>query len=102
MCVTPGGRVAILPAVLAGWLGIEALVDEIVDLGVAARRRCGRFARVHVRACPQLDQVLAQTLVRAWAAGAGPSDERLVVDVDSFVGEVFGYAKQGAGKSSWK
>jgi Transposase DDE domain group 1 len=34
---------------------------------------------------------------RAWAAGAGPGDERLVVDVDSFVGEVYGYAKQGAG-----
>ena len=34
---------------------------------------------------------------RAWAAGAGPGDERLVVDVDSFVGEVYGYDKQGAG-----
>ena len=30
-------------------------------------------------------------------AGAGPDAERLVVDVDSFVGEVYGYAKQGAG-----
>jgi hypothetical protein len=27
----------------------------------------------------------------------GPGAERLVVDVDSFVGEVHGYAKQGAG-----
>jgi hypothetical protein len=31
------------------------------------------------------------------AAGAGPGDRRLVVDVDSFVGEVYGYDKQGAG-----
>lgn len=29
-------------------------------------------------------------------AGAGPGDSRLVVDIDSFVGEVHGYDKQGA------
>ena len=41
--------------------------------------------------------MLAEALCRAWAAGAGPGDERLIVDVDSFVGEVYGYDKQGAG-----
>lgn len=41
--------------------------------------------------------MLAQALERAWAAGAGPGADRLVVDVDSFVGEVHGHAKQGAG-----
>jgi hypothetical protein len=41
--------------------------------------------------------VLADSLARAWAAGAGPGDQRLVVDVDSFVGEVHGYDKQDAG-----
>jgi hypothetical protein len=41
--------------------------------------------------------VLAESLQRAWAAGGGPGDQRLVVDVDSFVGEVHGYDKQGAG-----
>lgn len=45
----------------------------------------------------QLDQVLGLLLRRAWAAGAGPGDQRLVIDVDSFVGEVHGDAKQGAG-----
>jgi len=45
----------------------------------------------------QLDQVLGVLLGRAWAAGAGPGDKRLVIDVDSFVGEVHGDAKQGAG-----
>jgi hypothetical protein len=132
----------LLPAVLADRLGIEALVEETVDLGdrpgaanagrkvmtllsamalgadciddcdvlrsgqtgtvlghgVSAPSTLGTFLRAftfgHVR---QLDRVLAQTLVRAWAAGAGPGDGRLIVDVDSFVGEVFGYAKQGAG-----
>jgi hypothetical protein len=64
---------------------------------VAAPSTIGTFLRGftfgHVR---QLDAVLAESLTRAWAAGAGPGDERLVVDVDSFVGEVHGYHKQGA------
>src|SRR5215208_6724609 len=131
----------VLTATLAQRLGIEALVDEAVELGerpgaanagakvmtlvsamalgadciddcdvlragrtgqvlghrVAAPSTLGTFLRSftfgHVR---QLDRVLADTLTRAWAAGAGPGDGRLVVDVDSFVGEVHGRAKQGA------
>jgi hypothetical protein len=31
-----------------------------------------------------------------WEAGAGPAGQRLVIDIDSFVGEVHGYKKQGA------
>jgi hypothetical protein len=57
----------------------------------------GTFLRAftfgHVR---QLDALLRQALQRAWAAGAGPGDGRLVIDVDSFVGEVCGRLKQGA------
>src|SRR3954464_9725765 len=131
----------VLVATLAQRLGIEALVDQTVELGerpgaanvgakvmslvsamalgadciddcdllragrtgqvlghqVAAPSTLGTFLRAftfgHVR---QLDRVLADTLTRAWAASAGPGDERLVVDVDSFVGEVHGRAKQGA------
>ncbi len=64
---------------------------------IPAPSTLGTFLRAftfgHVR---QLDRVLAVTLKRAWKAGAGPGDERLTVDVDSFVGEVHGYAKQGA------
>jgi hypothetical protein len=70
----------------------------VLGHGVAAPSTLGTFLRAftfgHVR---QLDRVLADGLTRAWAAGAGPGDGRLVVDVDSFVGEVHGYAKQGAG-----
>jgi hypothetical protein len=132
----------LLPAVLAGRLGLEALVNETVGLGdragaanpgrkvmtlvsamclgadciddcdvlrsgqtqailghgVAAPSTLGTFLRGftfgHVR---QLDRVLAESLRRAWAAGAGPGEERLVVDVDSFVGQVYGSGKQGAG-----
>ena len=52
------------------------------------------FTFGHVR---QLDRVLAEALRRAWRAGAGPGSRRLVIDLDSFVGEVHGHAKQGAG-----
>jgi len=65
---------------------------------VAAPSTIGTFLRAftfgHVR---QLDAVLAESLTRAWALGAGPGDGRLVVDLDSFVGEVHGRHKQGAG-----
>ncbi len=64
---------------------------------VLAPSTLGTFLRSftfgHVR---QLDRVLAETLRRAWQAGAGPGEERLTVDLDSFVGEVHGYDKQGA------
>jgi hypothetical protein len=52
------------------------------------------FAFGHVR---QLDRVLDHALARAWTAGAGPGGQRLVIDIDSFVGEVHGVQKQGAG-----
>ncbi len=64
---------------------------------VPAPSTLGTFLRAftfgHVR---QLDKLLGDTLARAWAAGAGPGGERLVIDVDSFVGEVCGRLKQGA------
>src|SRR5712691_12387125 len=64
---------------------------------VAAPSTLGTFLRAftfgHVR---QLDRVLGETLTRAWRAGVGPGVGRLVVDVDSFIGEVHGHAKQGA------
>ena len=64
---------------------------------VMAPSTLGTFLRAftfgHVR---QLDRVLDQALARAWAAGAGPGDGPLVIDIDSFVGEVYGYQKQGA------
>jgi hypothetical protein len=65
---------------------------------VMAPSTLGTFLRAftfgHVR---QLDRVLDETLARAWQAGAGPGDQRLVIDIDSFIGEVCGYQKQGAG-----
>ena len=64
---------------------------------VPAPSTLGTFLRAftfgHVR---QLDALLGQALERAWQAGAGPGSGRLVIDVDSFVGEVCGRLKQGA------
>ena len=51
------------------------------------------FTFGHVR---QLDSLTERVLLAAWAAGAGPGDGPLVIDIDSTICEVHGYAKQGA------
>src|SRR5207344_3329345 len=57
----------------------------------------GTFLRAftfgHVR---QLDRLTGQLLTRAWAAGAGPGDAAMTIDLDSTICEVDGYHKQGA------
>jgi hypothetical protein len=53
------------------------------------------FSFGHVR---QLDRVLGEAIKRAWAAGAGPGAARLVIDIDSFLGEAKGALKQGASR----
>src|SRR6266540_2125582 len=106
----PGARNAggkVMSLVFAMALGADSIDDaEVLRSGrtrrllggwVAAPSTLGTFLRAftfgHVR---QLDRVLGEALTRAWRAGAGPGDGRLIVDVDSFVGEVHGHAKQGA------
>jgi hypothetical protein len=98
----------IMSLIFAMVLGADCIDDcEVLRAGrtrrllggwVAAPSTLGTFLRAftfgHVR---QLDRVLGEALTRAWKAGAGPGDGRLVVDIDSFVGEVHGYQKQGAG-----
>jgi Transposase DDE domain group 1 len=92
--------------------GILAGADSIDDMNVLragstglvlghrvmAPSTLGTFLRAftfgHVR---QLDRVLDVALARAWEAGAGPGDGPLVVDIDSFIGEVCGDQKHGAG-----
>jgi hypothetical protein len=71
---------------------------QVLGHRVMAPSTLGTFLRAftfgHVR---QLDRVLDVALARAWSAGAGPNELPLVVDLDSFIGEVHGYGKQGAG-----
>jgi hypothetical protein len=98
----------VMALIFAMLLGADCIDDcEVLRAGrtrrllggwLPAPSTLGTFLRAftfgHVR---QLDRVLAETLTRAWRAGVGPGDERLVVDVDSFVGEVHGYQKEGVG-----
>jgi Transposase DDE domain group 1 len=98
----------VMALIFAMLLGADPIDDcELLRVGrtrrllggwVPAPSTLGTFLRAftfgHVR---QLDQLLAETLTRAWRAGAGPGNGRLVVDVDSFIGAVHGYQKQGAG-----
>jgi len=102
----PGRKVMTMVSAMA--LGADCIDDcDVLRSGqtqamlghaVAAPSTLGTFLRAftfgHVR---QLDKILGLALERAWAAGAGPDGQRLVIDVDSFVGEVHGYKKQGAG-----
>jgi hypothetical protein len=64
---------------------------------VMAPSTLGTFLRAftfgHIR---QLDRVLGETLRRAWALGAGPGSEQLVMDLDSTICEVCGKTKHGA------
>jgi hypothetical protein len=97
----------VMALIYAMLLGADSIDDcEILRAGrtrrllggwLPAPSTLGTFLRAftfgHVR---QLDRLLGESLTRAWRAGAGPGDGRLVIDVDSFVGEVCGYLKQGA------
>jgi hypothetical protein len=76
-------RVGRTRRLLGGWIAAPS------TLGTVLRA----FTFGHVR---QLDRVSGVALTRAWKAGAGPGCGRLVVDIDSFIGEVHGYRKQGA------
>jgi hypothetical protein len=97
----------VLALVFAMVLGADSIDDcELLRAGrtrrllggwIPAPSTLGTFLRAftfgHVR---QLDALLGQALIRAWRAGAGPGQSRLVIDVDSFIGEVCGRLKQGA------
>ncbi len=97
----------VMALVFAMVLGADSIDDADVLRAGRTRRllggwmpapsTLGTFLRAftfgHVR---QLDALLGRSLERAWKAGAGPGSDRLVIDVDSFVGEVCGRLKQGA------
>lgn len=101
----PGRKVmTLVHAFLAGADSIEdadilrsGSTGKVLGHRVMAPSTLGTFLRAfsfgHVR---QLDRVLGEALAGAWSAGAGPGSERIVIDIDSFVGEVYGRLKQGA------
>ena len=70
---------------------------RVLGCTVKAPSTLGIFLRSfrwgHVR---QLDRVSRELLARAWAAGAGPGDGPLTIDLDSTICETYGLAKEGA------
>ena len=76
--------------------------ERVLGCVVKAPSTLGTFLRSfrwgHVR---QLDRVSRELLARAWAAGAGPGDEPLTIDLDSTVCETYGLAKEGAQRHNY-
>jgi hypothetical protein len=101
----PGRKVmSLMHGMLAGADSIDDMnvlragsTGLILGHRVMAPSTLGTFLRAftfgHVR---QLDHVLDRSLARAWDAGAGPGELPLVIDLDSFIGEVHGEQRQGA------
>jgi Transposase DDE domain group 1 len=101
----PGRKVlTLVHAILAGADCIDdadvlrtGSTAEVLGHQVMAPSTIGTFLRSftfgHVR---QLDRVAETVLGRAWAAGAGPGQQPMTIDLDSTVCEVHGHHKQGA------
>ena len=70
---------------------------RVLGCVVKAPSTLGTFLRSfrwgHVR---QLDRVSRELLAQAWAAGAGPGDAPLTIDLDSTICETYGLSKEGA------
>ena len=70
---------------------------RVLGCAVKAPSTLGTFLRSfrwgHVR---QLDRVSRELLSRAWAAGAGPGDSLLTIDLDSTICETYGLTKEWA------
>jgi hypothetical protein len=104
---SPGRKVlTLIHAVAAGADSIDdtdvlraGATEALLGHRVMAPSTLGTFLRAftfgHVR---QLDRVLGEVIKRAWATGAGPGAGRLVIDIDSFLGEAKGALKQGASR----
>ena len=75
---------------------------RVLGCTVKAPSTLGTFLRSfrwgHVR---QLDRVTRQLLARAWAAGTGPGNDPLTIDLDSTVCETYGLEKEGARRHNY-
>ena len=71
--------------------------DRVLGCVIKAPSTLGIFLRSfrwgHVR---QLDRVSRELPAQAWAAGAGPGDGPLTIDLDSTLCETYGLCKEGA------
>ena len=75
---------------------------RVLGFTIKAASTLGTFLRSfswgHVR---QLDRVSRGLLERAWAAGAGPGDGPLTIDLDSTICETYGLKKQGGSRFTY-
>jgi hypothetical protein len=70
--------------------------DALLGTWVPAPSTLGTFLRSFSWAdARSLDKVAAELLKRAWAAGAGPGDGPLTIDVDSTICRAYGLKKEG-------
>lgn len=102
----PGRKLCtLIAAMLAGATHIDhtdllraGATQSVLPFRVMAPSTIGSFLRTFTFGfVRQLDAVAARLLANAWAAGAGPGDADMVIDLDSTICEVHGHAKQGAG-----
>ena len=102
----PGRKICtLIAAMIAGATHIDHVnvlragaTQQVLPFKVMAPSTIGTFLRTFTFGfVRQLDAVAARLLANAWAAGAGPSDSDLVIDLDSTICEVHGHAKHGAG-----
>ncbi len=76
--------------------------QAVLGHGVLAPSTIGTFLRSFTWGhCRQIDKVAGEVLARAWAAGAGPGDAPVTIDVDSSICETYGLAKQGGAKFTY-
>lgn len=102
----PGRKICtLIAAMVAGATHIDHVdvlragaTQTVLPFKVMAPSTIGTFLRTFTFGfVRQLDAVAARLLANAWAAGAGPGDADMVIDLDSTVCEVHGHTKQGAG-----
>ncbi len=76
--------------------------ESVLGHATRAPSTLGTFLRSfswgHAR---QLDAVSGELLRRAWAAGAGPGDAPVTIDLDSTICETYGLSKQGGSKFTY-
>ncbi len=99
----------VIHSVLAGGDSIDdcntlraGSTGDVLGHVVLAPSTIGTFLRSFTwgHAC-QIDKVAGEVLARAWAAGAGPGQEPVTIDVDSSIVETYGLAKQGGSRFTY-
>ena len=82
-----------------GRIGVSGQISRVC--GQSAIDPGNLPAQLPVGPRPSLDRAGRELLARAWAAGAGPGDGPLTIDLDSTICETYGLAKESARHHSY-